>query len=68
MAIPMGKEVAREIPPFVRVFKDGSVERLMPFPNVTPLFKDPETRVSSKDINLSQNPSILARLLPPKTQ
>ncbi|GLT78479.1 hypothetical protein SLA2020_500130 [Shorea laevis] len=47
------------MPSSVRVYKDGSVERI-PSPN-----PDPETGVSSKDITISQNPPVSARLYLP---
>ncbi|XWS13607.1 hypothetical protein CRYUN_Cryun36dG0052400 [Craigia yunnanensis] len=62
----LGKEVATEILPFIRVYKDGSVERLAASPNVPPSAEDPETGVSSKDITISENPPISARIYLPK--
>ncbi|KAF3457172.1 hypothetical protein FNV43_RR01829 [Rhamnella rubrinervis] len=48
------KEVATEILPYIRVYKDGTVERLLGSPNVPPSPDgDPETGVSSKDITIS---------------
>ncbi|KAE8728133.1 2-hydroxyisoflavanone dehydratase [Hibiscus syriacus] len=61
-----GKEVATEILPFIRVYKDGSVERLAGSPIVPPSASDPETGVSSKDIIVSQDPPISARIYLPK--
>lgn len=65
------KEVEKELLPLVRVYKDGSVERLLGSPYVPPSSPDadPTTGVSSKDItNISQNPaiSLSARLYLPK--
>lgn len=61
------KEVDTELLPFVRIYKDGSVERLIGSPYVPPSpDKDPETGVSSKDITISHDPSISARLYLPK--
>ncbi|XP_050240486.1 2-hydroxyisoflavanone dehydratase-like [Quercus robur] len=60
------KEVAIEFLPLLRVYKDGSVERLIVSPIVPPSFEDPETGVSSKDITISENPTISARLYLPK--
>ncbi|KAK8511067.1 hypothetical protein V6N13_013478 [Hibiscus sabdariffa] len=57
-----GKEVATEIRPYIRVYKDGSVQRLVESPIVPPSASDPETGVSSKDIVISQNPPISARI------
>ncbi|XP_022722390.1 2-hydroxyisoflavanone dehydratase-like [Durio zibethinus] len=62
----LGKEVATEILPFIRVYMDGSVERLAGSPNVSPSAEDLETKVSSKDIAFSENPPISARIYLPK--
>lgn len=53
------REVAKELLPLVRVYKDGSIERLS-------LDQDPETGVSSKDITISHNTAKSARLYHPK--
>ncbi|KAI9195330.1 hypothetical protein LWI28_013901 [Acer negundo] len=61
------KEVDKELLPLVRVYKDGSVERLLGSPHVPPSpDQDPETGVSSKDVTISQNPPVSARLYLPK--
>ncbi|KAK9992560.1 hypothetical protein SO802_027545 [Lithocarpus litseifolius] len=60
------KEVATELLPFLRVYKDGSVERYLGSPIVPPSHEDQETGVSSKDITISENPIISARLYLPK--
>ncbi|XVE81566.1 hypothetical protein DITRI_Ditri15bG0075200 [Diplodiscus trichospermus] len=62
----IGKEVATEVLPYNRVYKDGSVERLSGSPIVPPSAEDPETGVSSKDITISENPPISARIYLPK--
>ncbi|KAJ7980076.1 2-hydroxyisoflavanone dehydratase-like [Quillaja saponaria] len=59
------KEVILEIPP-VRVYKDGTAERLPEFPYVPLSPQDPQTGVSSKDITISKNPLISARIFLPK--
>ncbi|KAK7280166.1 hypothetical protein RJT34_25228 [Clitoria ternatea] len=64
MASP--KEIARELPPLLRVYKDGTVERFLGSSKVPPCPQDPETGVSTKDIEISQNPSISARVYLPK--
>ncbi|GMI71932.1 hypothetical protein like AT1G47480 [Hibiscus trionum] len=63
-----GKEVATQILPYIRLYKDGSVQRLVESPIVPPSPSDPETGVSSKDIIVSQNPPISARIYLPKHQ
>ena len=56
------KEVEKEFLPLLRIYKDCTVERLMGTPYVPPSPQDPETGVSLKDITISQDPSISARL------
>ncbi|XP_004496762.1 2-hydroxyisoflavanone dehydratase-like [Cicer arietinum] len=60
------KEISRELPPLLRVYKDGSVERFLGSSFVPPSLQDPQTSVSSKDIVISQNPLISARIHLPK--
>ncbi|XP_024023269.1 2-hydroxyisoflavanone dehydratase [Morus notabilis] len=59
------KEVAKELLPLLRVYKDGSVERLLGSPVVPPSSPDPETGVSTKDITISTHPNISARIYLP---
>ncbi|CAH2050670.1 unnamed protein product [Thlaspi arvense] len=60
-----GGEVAIELLPLVRVYKDGTIERLADPPYVPPSSTpDKDTGVSSKDIVISSNVS--ARLFLPK--
>ncbi|CAJ1925234.1 unnamed protein product [Sphenostylis stenocarpa] len=54
--------ITMEIPNFVRVYKDGTVERLQGSPFVPPTLEDPTTKVSSKDVIISNNPPISARV------
>ena len=61
------KEVAIELLRLIRVYKDRSVERLEGTPIVPPLpDQDPKTGVSSKDVTISEDPSISARLYLPE--
>ncbi|KAJ4722415.1 2-hydroxyisoflavanone dehydratase-like [Melia azedarach] len=60
------KEVASELLSLIRVYKDGSVERLMGSPAVHASPEDPETGVLSKDKTISENPNISARIYLPK--
>lgn len=61
------KELAAELPGLIRIYKDGTAERLIDFPHVpSSLIPDPDTGVSSKDVIISQNPPISARLYLPK--
>ncbi|RDX64599.1 2-hydroxyisoflavanone dehydratase, partial [Mucuna pruriens] len=61
------KEIVKELLPLIRVYKDGSVERLLSSPNVPPSSSDPDTRVSSKDIVIEDNPFLSARIFLPKS-
>ncbi|KAK7280162.1 hypothetical protein RJT34_25224 [Clitoria ternatea] len=60
------KDIVAEIPTYIRVFSDGSVERPRQRPFAPPLLHDPLTGISSKDIVFSHNPTISARLYLPK--
>ncbi|MED6157151.1 hypothetical protein PIB30_020652 [Stylosanthes scabra] len=62
------KEIHRELPPLLRVYKDGTVERFLGSSYVPPSEQDPDTGVSSKDIVISENPLISARLFLPKLE
>ncbi|KAI5649099.1 hypothetical protein M9H77_35104 [Catharanthus roseus] len=64
MASRNSSEIITEISPYIRVYKDGTVERMIGSPFVLPSFEDPITAVSSKDINISSDVS--ARLYLPK--
>ncbi|KAJ1384338.1 Alpha/Beta hydrolase fold [Sesbania bispinosa] len=61
-----GKEITLELPTFLRVYKDGTIERLQNSPFVPP--STFESGVSSKDLVISDNPSISARLYLPLPQ
>lgn len=55
------KEIVDEIPGWIRVFSDGTIERPLNNPIVPP----PQTGLSSKDFLISQNPPLSARLFLP---
>ncbi|XP_021887889.1 2-hydroxyisoflavanone dehydratase-like, partial [Carica papaya] len=61
------KEVVTELLPYLIVYKNGSVDRLLQSPIVPHSLEDPETGVSSKDIAISQSPPISARIYLPKS-
>ncbi|CAL5195174.1 unnamed protein product [Lathyrus oleraceus] len=63
------KEIEKELLPLIRVYKDGTIERLMSSPMVPPSLRDPQTGVSSKDIVISNhnNPALSARIFLPKS-
>ncbi|KAK7308825.1 hypothetical protein RJT34_05088 [Clitoria ternatea] len=65
-AAPNTKEITMEIPTFLRIYKDGTIERLQESPMVPPTLEDPTTATSSKDVVISNNPLISARLYLPK--
>lgn len=61
------KVIVKELLPLIRVYSDGTVDRLMSSPNVQPSPQDPETGVSSKDIVIADNPFVSARIFLPKS-
>ncbi|KAK7283915.1 hypothetical protein RIF29_13664 [Crotalaria pallida] len=64
---PTNKEITMEIPDFFRLYNDGTIERLQNSPIVPPMLDDPAADgVSSKDVVISHDPSISARLYLPK--
>ncbi|KAI3833160.1 hypothetical protein MKX03_023057 [Papaver bracteatum] len=62
MASSSDQEIVSELLPFVQVYKNGRVERFLESERVPPSLQDPKTGVSSKDIKISTNPDIYARL------
>ncbi|KAK3025609.1 hypothetical protein RJ639_042107 [Escallonia herrerae] len=58
-------EITHEFPPFFRVYKDGRIERYPASPYVEPEL-DPTTGVGSKDVVISSEPSIKARVFIPR--
>ncbi|KAL2349507.1 hypothetical protein Fmac_003507 [Flemingia macrophylla] len=60
------KVVVKELLPLIRVYSDGSVDRLLSSPHVAATLEDPDTGVSSKDIVISDEPSLSARIFLPK--
>ncbi|TKY59110.1 carboxylesterase 7 [Spatholobus suberectus] len=59
-------EVAYDIPPILKVYKNGRIERLAGV-EVLPPSLDPETNVESKDVVISEEDGISARLFIPKS-
>ncbi|PQQ05417.1 putative carboxylesterase 13 [Prunus yedoensis var. nudiflora] len=60
------EELAYDFSPMIKVYKDGRVERLKDTDRVPPS-TDPKTGVQSKDVVISQEPAISARLYIPKS-
>jgi acetyl esterase/lipase len=60
------KHIVSEIPTYITLYSDGTVDRPRQAPLVPPNLDDPNIPVSSKDIIISQNPNISARLYLPK--
>ncbi|KAL2902990.1 2-hydroxyisoflavanone dehydratase [Bienertia sinuspersici] len=60
------KQVKVELPNMIRVYTDGSIERLWGPPTVPATLDDPETGVSSKDIMLCPTTNLTARVYLPK--
>ena len=64
---PATDDIVAEIPTYITVYKNGTIDRPRQAPFVPPSLHDPETGVSSKDIVITENPSISARLYLPKS-
>ncbi|KAK9672006.1 hypothetical protein RND81_12G069600 [Saponaria officinalis] len=60
------KQVTIEFPGLIKVFSDGSVERLFTSPALPPSSQDPETGVASKDVTISTSTGLSVRLYLPK--
>ncbi|KAK7343577.1 hypothetical protein VNO77_12410 [Canavalia gladiata] len=60
------KEIVSEMGTFIRIYSDGSLERPLQTPFAPPMLEDPHTGLSSKDVTISHNPPISARLYLPK--
>ncbi|KAK2999356.1 hypothetical protein RJ639_023990 [Escallonia herrerae] len=58
-------EITHEFPPFFRVYKNGHVERYPESPYIEPAL-DPGTGVEAKDVVISSEPSIKARVFMPR--
>lgn len=63
---PDTSEIAHHFPPFFKIHKDGRVERFMVSPFVPPTL-DPQTGVQSKDVLISPETGVTARIFLPKT-
>src|ERR1044072_110154 len=61
---PSSGEVVQDISPLVKVYKDGRVERLVGCEYAPPSF-DPTTNVDSKDMVISKDEDISARIYLP---
>ncbi|KAL2469935.1 putative carboxylesterase [Abeliophyllum distichum] len=64
MASKTTKQVLTDLSPLIKVYDDGTVERLMDAPIVPPSLEDPATGLASKDIIISLE--VQARLFLPK--
>ncbi|XP_061376539.1 2-hydroxyisoflavanone dehydratase-like [Gastrolobium bilobum] len=62
----IAKEIVHDFGTFIRFFSDGTLERPLQSPFMPPMLDDPHTGLSSKDIVISPNPTISARLYLPK--
>ncbi|CAI8618397.1 unnamed protein product [Vicia faba] len=62
----MDDEIAFDLPPFMKVYKNGRVQRLIG-EDVVRASLDPATNVESKDVIISKEDNISARLFIPKT-
>ncbi|XP_061355237.1 2-hydroxyisoflavanone dehydratase-like [Gastrolobium bilobum] len=59
------KEIVSDMGTLIRFFNDGTLERPLQSPFVPPMLNEPQTGLSSKDIVISHNPTISARLYLP---
>ncbi|KAL5992742.1 hypothetical protein ACLOJK_013661 [Asimina triloba] len=64
-AMASADEIAYDLPPLLRIYKDGRIERLMGT-EVLPPSVDPTTGVSSKDVDIVPELGVSARLYLPK--
>ncbi|CAL2279025.1 unnamed protein product [Prunus armeniaca] len=63
----MSNELAHDFSPLIKIYKDGRIERLTGTTTLPPSL-DPQTRVESKDVVISKEPALSARLyLPTKS-
>ncbi|CAA0819643.1 Probable carboxylesterase 2 [Striga hermonthica] len=58
-------KIILDIPPYLRAYEDGTVERLLGTETTPPADPDPATGVSSKDVALSPESGVWARLYRP---
>ncbi|GFP94539.1 probable carboxylesterase 2 [Phtheirospermum japonicum] len=65
MAITNSKIRVQDVPPYLRVDEDGTIERLLGTETTPPTDPDPQTGVSSKDVVLSPGTGVSARLYLP---
>lgn len=59
------RQIARDHFPFFRVYKDGVVEKYSPIEKISP-YDDPDIGVRSKDVIISTEPPISARIFIPR--
>ncbi|XP_008236606.1 PREDICTED: probable carboxylesterase 5 [Prunus mume] len=67
MDASLSNEVAKDFSPFLKIYKDGRVERLSGT-DIVPTSLDPQTGVESKDAVISPDTGVSARLYIPKTK
>lgn len=64
MAATKSKIVVDDVPPYLRVYEDGTIERLLGF-EFAPASLDPQTGVSAKDVVFQPETGLSARLYRP---
>ncbi|KAL3840380.1 hypothetical protein ACJIZ3_024971 [Penstemon smallii] len=57
--------IIHDVPPYIRVYKDGTIERLLGTEIAPPTLEDHETKVSSKDILILPEHGVSARIYRP---
>ncbi|KAD6119173.1 hypothetical protein R6Q59_025233 [Mikania micrantha] len=60
----VSREIAHDVPPYIRVYKDGTIERLVGV-DVIPPTTDTLTGVTSKDVIISPKTGVSARIFRP---
>ncbi|KAK9073348.1 hypothetical protein SSX86_007672 [Deinandra increscens subsp. villosa] len=60
----VSREILHDVPPYIRVYKDGTIERLVGV-DVIPPTSDPLTGIISKDVIISPETALSARIFRP---
>ncbi|KAI3807231.1 hypothetical protein L1987_23156 [Smallanthus sonchifolius] len=60
----VSREITHDVPPYIRVYKDGTIERLLGTDIIPPTF-DAVTGVTSKDVIISPQTGLSARIFRP---
>ncbi|XP_030450731.1 probable carboxylesterase 12 [Syzygium oleosum] len=61
----MASEISQDFSPFLRIYEDGRIERLIGTATVPASLDDEQTGVASRDVAISSDPAVSARLYLP---